>query len=104
MEIIFQSSWLGKQAPVCRIDRVLKVQSSDRTVRRFEEYKESIKERASSGEGRKNNPRCVADGNELLRFHCTTFTCSLGAAGGTALCRAPPAQCKLCSIVRDGFR
>jgi len=105
VEIIFQSSWLRKQeAPVCKIDRILKVQSSDRTVRRFEEYKESIKERASSGEGRKNNPRCVADGNELLRSHCTTFTCSLGAAGGTALCRAPPAQCKLCSIVRDGFR
>ncbi|RLM69025.1 hypothetical protein C2845_PM17G02650 [Panicum miliaceum] len=104
VEIIFHSSWLRKQAPVCKIDRILKVQSSDRTVRRFEEYKESIKERASSGEGSRKNPRCVADGNELLRFHCTTFTCSLGAGGGTALCRAPAAQCKLCSIVRDGFR
>ncbi|PAN41419.1 hypothetical protein PAHAL_8G042600 [Panicum hallii] len=103
VEIIFQSSWLRKQAPMCKIDRILKVQNSDRTVWRFEQYKESIKERASSGEGRKN-PRCVADGNELLRFHCTTLTCSLGAGGGTALCRAPAAQCKLCSIVRDGFR
>ncbi|OEL27418.1 hypothetical protein BAE44_0011560 [Dichanthelium oligosanthes] len=104
VEIIFQSSWLRKQAPVCKIDRILKVQSSDRTVKRFEQYKESIKERASSDEGNKKNPRCVADGNELLRFHCTTFTCSLGAGGGTALCRAPSAQCKLCSIIRDGFR
>jgi hypothetical protein len=105
VEIIFQSSWpAGKQqqAPVCKIERVLKVQSSDRTLERFEQYKESVRERASSDRGRKNNPRCVADGNELLRFHCTTFTCSLGLAGSTALCRAPP--CKLCAIVRDGFR
>ncbi|CAD6254670.1 unnamed protein product [Miscanthus lutarioriparius] len=104
VEIIFQSSWLRKQAPVCKIERILKVQSSDRTVKRFEQYKESIRERASSDQGKKN-PRCVADGNELLRFHCTTFTCSLGVAGGIALCRSPSsAQCNLCSIIRDGFR
>jgi hypothetical protein len=106
VEIIFQSSWRRKQTPVCRIERILKVQSSDRTVKRFEQYKESIKERASSDQGQgKKNPRCVADGNELLRFHCTTFTCSLGLAGSTALCRSPSsAQCNLCSIIRDGFR
>ncbi|CAL4989378.1 unnamed protein product [Urochloa decumbens] len=103
VEIIFQSSWLRKEAPVCRIDRILKVHNSDRTVKRFEEYKEGIKERASGDEGKKN-ARCVADGNELLRFHCTTFTCSIGAGGGTALCRATAAQCKLCGIIRDGFR
>ncbi|XP_062197968.1 uncharacterized protein LOC133900755 [Phragmites australis] len=103
VEIIFQSSWLRKQGPVCKIERILKVQSSDQTVKRFEQYKESIKEMASNDEGKKN-PRCVADGNELLRFHCTTFTCALGAAGGTALCRAPSTRCKLCGIIRDGFR
>ncbi|GJN07237.1 hypothetical protein PR202_ga25053 [Eleusine coracana subsp. coracana] len=104
VEIIFQSSWLRKkEAPVCRIERVLKVQSSDRTVRRFEQYKESIKEKASNVEGKKN-ARCVADGNELLRFYSTTFTCALGAGGGTALCRAPSMRCKLCGIIRDGFR
>ncbi|CAO2140998.1 unnamed protein product [Urochloa humidicola] len=103
VEIIFQSSWLRNEAPVCTIDRILKVQNSDRTVKRFEEYKEGIKERASSVEGKKN-ARCVADGNELLRFHCTTFTCSLGAGGGTALCRATAGQCNLCGIIRDGFR
>ncbi|GJN28550.1 hypothetical protein PR202_gb16690 [Eleusine coracana subsp. coracana] len=104
VEIIFQSSWLRKkEAPVCRIERVLKVQSSDRTVKRFEQYKESIKEKASNVQGKKN-ARCVADGNELLRFYSTTFTCALGAAGGTALCRALSTQCKLCGIVRDGFR
>ncbi|WVZ54236.1 hypothetical protein U9M48_005063 [Paspalum notatum var. saurae] len=109
VEIIFQSSWLRKQAPapVCKIERVLKVHCSDKTVKRFEQYREGIKERAMNnggGDG-KRNARCVADGNELLRFHCTTFACScslgLAASGGTALCRA---QCSLCGIIRDGFR
>ncbi|CAO2153071.1 unnamed protein product [Urochloa humidicola] len=103
VEIIFQSSWLSKETTVCKIDRILKVQNSNRTVKRFEEYKEGIKEKASGKEGKKN-ARCVADGNELLRFHCTTFTCSLGAGGGNALCRAMAGQCKLCGIIRDGFR
>ncbi|KAL6870758.1 hypothetical protein ACP4OV_014606 [Aristida adscensionis] len=103
VEIIFQSSWLRKQAPVCKIERILKVQNTDKTVKKFEQYKESIRERAASTDHQgKRNPRCVADGNELLRFHCTTFACALGAGGGSALCRAT--QCKLCGIIRDGFR
>uniref|UniRef100_A0A0D3HIP9 PARP catalytic domain-containing protein n=1 Tax=Oryza barthii TaxID=65489 RepID=A0A0D3HIP9_9ORYZ len=109
VEIIFQSSWLKKNAPVCRIERILKVQSSDKTIKRFEQHKEAVKEKArSAGDEAGRNPRCVADGNELLRFHCTTFACSLGLAGGTALCCAssspPPLHCKLCSIIKDGFR
>ncbi|KAL5204600.1 hypothetical protein ABZP36_009471 [Zizania latifolia] len=104
VEIIFQSSWLKKQGPVCKIDRILKVHSTDKTIKRFEQYKEFVKEKAASSEAKKN-PRCVADGNELLRFHCTTFTCSLGLAGGTAPCYSTsPPQCKLCSIIKDGFR
>uniref|UniRef100_J3N6C3 C2H2-type domain-containing protein n=1 Tax=Oryza brachyantha TaxID=4533 RepID=J3N6C3_ORYBR len=107
VEIIFQSSWLKKNGPVCKIERILKVQSSDKTIKKFEQYKELVKEKAScASDEAKKNPRCVADGNELLRFHCTTFTCSLGLAGGTALCcgSTSPAQCKLCAIIKDGFR
>uniref|UniRef100_A0A0E0F2X9 C2H2-type domain-containing protein n=1 Tax=Oryza meridionalis TaxID=40149 RepID=A0A0E0F2X9_9ORYZ len=109
VEIIFQSSWLKKNAPVCKIERILKVQSSDKTIKRFEQHKEAVKEKArSAGDEAGRNPRCVADGNELLRFHCTAFSCSLGLAGGTALCCAssspPPLHCKLCSIIKDGFR
>ncbi|KAF0895829.1 hypothetical protein E2562_016562 [Oryza meyeriana var. granulata] len=105
VEIIFQSSWLKKNGPVCKIDRILKVQSTDKTIKKFEQYKELVKEKASSDEAKKN-PRCVADGNELLRFHCTTFTCSLGLAGGTALCYGSTSSphCKLCAIIKDGFR
>ncbi|KAM3311866.1 hypothetical protein ACQJBY_032087 [Aegilops geniculata] len=110
VEIIFQSSWLvGKPraAPICRIERILKVHSSGRTVERFEQYRERVKAIAASSTdelARRSFPRCAADGNEILRFHCTTFTCSLGLAGATSLCRSSPQQCKLCSIIRDGFR
>uniref|UniRef100_A0ACD5WA34 Uncharacterized protein n=2 Tax=Avena sativa TaxID=4498 RepID=A0ACD5WA34_AVESA len=111
VEIIFQSSWLVRKpraAPVCRIERVLKVQNFGKTVERFEQHRERVKASAAASSAdelaRRSYARCAADGNELLRFHCTTFNgCSLGLAGSTALCRSP-SQCKLCSIVRDGFR
>lgn len=111
VEIIFQSSWFIRKpraAPVCRIERILKVKNSGKTVERFEQYRERVKASAAASSAdelaRRSYPRCAADGNELLRFQCTTFNeCSLGLAGSTALCRSP-SQCKLCSIVRDGFR
>ncbi|KAJ8438314.1 hypothetical protein Cgig2_018794 [Carnegiea gigantea] len=34
----------------------------------------------------KKHPRCLADGNELLRFYGTTMACSLGLAGSSSLC------------------
>ncbi|XP_065021877.1 uncharacterized protein LOC135581643 isoform X3 [Musa acuminata AAA Group] len=75
VEIIFQSSWLKKQTPVCKIDRILKVHNTNRTLTRFEDYRDSIKIKASKLA--RKHPRCTADGNELL---------------------------SLCSIVRDGFK
>lgn len=41
--------------------------------------------------------RCIADGNERLRFHCSTMLCSLG--GG--VCGSP--YCCVCSTLRHGF-
>lgn len=101
VEIIFQSSWLKKQTPLCKIDRILKVHNTARTVARFEDYRDSIKARAAKLA--KKHPRCTADGNELLRFHCTTFACSLGMSGATSLCTSTP-QCNLCGIIKNGFR
>lgn len=61
---------------------VFKVQNMARTVTRFEEYREVVKSRASSGVRvggkadvdvdalREDHTRCVADGNEVMRFHC----------------------------------
>ncbi|CAL9191594.1 uncharacterized protein LOC135615030 isoform X1 [Musa acuminata AAA Group] len=100
IEIIFRSSWLDKQAPICKIDRILKVHNTQKTISRFEDYRDSIK--SSCNRLQNKHPRCVADGNELLRFHCTTLSCSLGLDGSTNLCRSIP-RCSVCSILRDGF-
>ncbi|XP_020547396.1 uncharacterized protein LOC105176601 [Sesamum indicum] len=88
VEIIFQSSWLKKQAPVCKIDRILKVQNTPKTISKFEEYRDAIKAKATRLP--KKHPRCLADGNELLRFHCTTLMCSLGLNGSSNLCNSIP--------------
>jgi hypothetical protein len=95
IEIIFQSSWLKKQSPVCRVERILKVHNTARTLARFEEYRDAVKAKAK----KKQHPRCTADGNELLRFHCADLGCSLGLHGAAHLCGA----CPTCAIIRDGF-
>lgn len=99
VEIIFQSSWLKKQSPVCKINRILKVQNTPKTMAKFEEYRDSIKFKST----KKQYPRCVADGNELLRFHSTSLLCSLGLNGSSNLCSSIP-NCSICSIIRNGFR
>ncbi|XP_027338911.1 uncharacterized protein LOC113852749 [Abrus precatorius] len=101
VEIIFHSSWLKKQSPVCKIDRILKVHNTQKTISKFEEYRDSIKAKATKHS--KKHPRCIADGNELLRFHCTTFVCSLGLNGSSNLCNSIP-QCNVCSIIKHGFK
>ncbi|BAT78590.1 hypothetical protein LR48_Vigan04g182400 [Vigna angularis] len=101
VEIIFHSSWLKKQSPVCKIDRILKVHNTQKTITRFEEYRDSIKAKATKLP--KKHPRCIADGNELLRFHCTSFACSLGLNGSSNLCNSVP-QCNICSIIKHGFK
>ena len=58
------------------MDKVLKVHNTNKTLARFEDYRESVKIRASNLPNK--HPRCLADGNELLRFYATTLSCSLG--------------------------
>lgn len=101
VEIIFKSSWLKKDNPICSIERILKVHNTQRTIQRFEDCRDAVKIRANSNN--KKNPRCAADGNELLRFHCTSLTCSLGARGSSSLCGSIPG-CGVCTIVRHGFQ
>lgn len=101
VEIIFQSSWLKRQGSMCKIERILKVQNTQRTLTRFEDYRDLIKSKANKLA--KKHPRCIADGNELLRFYCTSIKCSLGINGYTNLCDLIP-HCRVCSIIRDGFK
>ncbi|CAN1127260.1 hypothetical protein LINPERPRIM_LOCUS29509 [Linum perenne] len=101
VEIIFKSSWMKKDSPICQIERILKVHNTQRTIQRFEDCRDAVKSRALTST--RKNPRCAADGNELLRFHCTTLTCSLGARGGSSLCGAVPG-CGVCTAIRHGFQ
>ncbi|XP_028765954.1 uncharacterized protein LOC114748662 [Neltuma alba] len=101
VEIIFKSSWLKKGSPICKIERILKVHNTQRTIQRFEECRDAVKSRAQYSV--KKNPRCAADGNELLRFHCISLSCSLGARGSSSLCGSLPG-CGVCTIIRHGFQ
>lgn len=101
VEIIFKSSWLKKDNPICKIERILKVHNTKRTIQRFEDCRDAVKIHAvATG---KKNPRCAADGNELLRFYCTSLTCVLGARGSSSLCGSVPG-CGVCTTIRHGFQ
>ncbi|KAG2308573.1 hypothetical protein Bca52824_028321 [Brassica carinata] len=109
VKIIFKSGWPDHQgnnrAP--EIHRILKIHNSPKILTRFEEYREFVKAKAarsSSGGGgvrRWDDGRCVADGNELLRFYCSTFMCDLGRNGGSSLCGHQ--YCSVCGIIGAGF-
>ncbi|CAA2966116.1 Zinc finger, C2H2 domain containing [Olea europaea subsp. europaea] len=100
VEIICRSSWLKSDNHCVRIERVLKVHNMQKTLARFEEYRETVKVKASKLP--KKHPRCLADGNELLRFYGTTLSCCLGMNGSSSLCIAEN-RCCVCRIIRQGF-
>ncbi|CAN4122975.1 unnamed protein product [Withania somnifera] len=84
VEIIFKSSWLKKDNPICKIERILKVHNTKRTVQRFEDCRDAIKIHAvATG---KKNPRCAVMEMSCLDFTCTSLMCSLGAGGSSGLC------------------
>ncbi|EFJ08353.1 hypothetical protein SELMODRAFT_236040 [Selaginella moellendorffii] len=99
IEIIFRSSWISSNSSIGRIERVLKVHNSQRTLARFEDYRDSVKLRANCMA--RKNARCIADGNELLRFYGSSVACPLGAHGSSSVCSL--AHCSICRIIRSGF-
>ncbi|KAK1407054.1 hypothetical protein QVD17_38665 [Tagetes erecta] len=99
VEIICRSSWLKSDSTSGRIEKILKVHNMQKTVARFEEYRELVKTKASKLP--KKHPRCLADGNELLRFYGATIACSLGIDATSSLCVSD--KCCVCRIIRDGF-
>ncbi|KAK2994846.1 hypothetical protein RJ640_012809 [Escallonia rubra] len=100
VEIIFHTSWSPK-AFSGRIEMVFKVQNLPRTVARFEEYREVVKSRAAVGGGYEDHSRCVADGNEVMRFHCLGPTSGGGyGAGAWVLGRGKAAT--LCTFSGSG--
>lgn len=101
-EIICRTSLLKSESSCVRIERVFKVHNTQRTLSRFEEYREAVKLKASKLP--KKHPRCLADGNELLRFHGATLSCALGSgssSSSSSLCASD--KCAVCRIIRHGF-
>lgn len=101
VSIIFNSGWTNvTKNPV--ITRVLKIHHNPKVLTRFEEYREFVKTKAArNGVVRRRDERCIADGNELLRFHCATFLCDLGQNGNSSLCSQQ--YCSVCGIINSGF-
>lgn len=83
-----------------KIECVLRVESKQETFAWYEECRELVRVKAESLE--KEHPRCMVDGNELLRFHGTTLACSLASnASSSTLCSSD--QCGVCQILKHGF-
>ncbi|GJZ41800.1 hypothetical protein Tco_0588686 [Tanacetum coccineum] len=82
VEIIFHTSWSSPKVFSGRIEMVFKVQNLPRTVTRFEEYRELVKSGSNDDEdgSREDHARCVADGNEVMRFQCLGSTSGNGGA------------------------
>jgi hypothetical protein len=84
---------------ILQIEYILKVQNMQETYASFEEFREFTKINAEKLQIK--HPRCLVDGNEMLRFHGTTIACSLGINGSSNPCTLD--QCGLCQILRLGF-
>ncbi|KAF3787940.1 hypothetical protein EJ110_NYTH21959 [Nymphaea thermarum] len=99
VEIIFQTNWMNRERRP-QVRRILKIHNSSKILDRFEEYREAVKARASRT-GDRWQERCIVDGNEFLRFYCSTFTCHLGYKQDSSLCNHR--FCSVCGIIRSGF-
>ncbi|KDP46520.1 hypothetical protein JCGZ_08492 [Jatropha curcas] len=99
--IIFKTGWSCKEKNP-EILRILKIHNSPKILSRFEEYRELVKAKAArNGSVKRRDERCIADGNELLRFYCSTFMCDLGVNGNSSVCNQQ--YCSVCGIIKCGF-
>lgn len=97
--IVFLSCWKGSCTPM--VCSVLKFHHNPMTLAHFEEYQDMMRSRASRSCGAVANTmdeRCIADGNERLRFYCSTMLCSLSTCG---VCGSP--YCCTCEILLRSF-
>ncbi|KAJ6818281.1 homeobox protein engrailed-1 [Iris pallida] len=76
VEIIFTSSWSTSSRFPGRVDMLFRVHNPPRAVARFEEHRAAVRSLAAA------DPRCAADGNEMMRFHCPPHPPRGGGGGG----------------------
>ena len=101
VRIIFKTDCIDNEK-IPKIHRILKIHNSTKILGRFEEYTEHVKSKAARNSGvRRRDERCITDGNELLRFHCSTFLYNLGQNGNSCLYNHQ--YCSIYGIIRSGF-
>ncbi|XP_010264226.1 PREDICTED: uncharacterized protein LOC104602302 [Nelumbo nucifera] len=108
VEIIFHTSWSPK-AFSGRIEMIFKVQNLPKTLSRFEDYREVVKARASSrsagsnssGNSMEEDVRCIADGNEMMRFYCLGPT-SGGLYDASGMCLFSGKETAICTFSGSG--
>ncbi|KAK7359489.1 hypothetical protein VNO77_01449 [Canavalia gladiata] len=99
IEHICQDDQIDSKSKATQIECVLKFQNKEETFASFGECKEMVSINAEKLQS--EHPRCLVDGNEMLRFYGATVACSLGVNGSSTLCTLD--QCGLCQILRHGF-
>ncbi|KAK8551588.1 hypothetical protein V6N13_120044 [Hibiscus sabdariffa] len=99
VELICQTGFPDSENRFGEIESILKVHNMQRTLDQFEDYREMVK--LKENKLSKKHPRCLADGNELLRFYGTAVACSLGLESTLSLCTLE--KCGVCQILRYGF-
>ncbi|GMJ15312.1 hypothetical protein like AT5G54630 [Hibiscus trionum] len=99
VELICQTGFSHSENEFGEMERILKIHNMQKTLASFEDYREMVKLKANKLS--KKHPRCLADGNELLRFYGTTIACSLGMENTPNLCTLE--KCGVCQILRHGF-
>ncbi|KAJ4759381.1 zinc finger (C2H2 type) family protein [Rhynchospora pubera] len=65
---IFLCSWSPDKEGVSfsgEIDRVFRIRHPIKALAQFEQYRAAVKARSAG-----SDPRCIADGNEMMCFHC----------------------------------
>ncbi|XP_020992565.1 uncharacterized protein LOC110278660 [Arachis duranensis] len=102
IERICETKYMNPQTTetneAAHIECVLKVLTTPQTLASFEECRERVRNIAENMQ-----PRCIADGNEVMRFYGTTIACSLGLVNYSSTLSCTLEQCGLCQILKHGF-
>lgn len=101
VEMIFRAASMRPEKETKKIERILKVKNSTKTLERCEEYREMVKRRARNQH--KRHPRSVVDGNELLMFYNTTMSCCYSAKVSKISELCDNHECQVCRIIESGF-
>ncbi|XP_050369036.1 uncharacterized protein LOC126787154 [Argentina anserina] len=100
IEMIVRKASMNPSKPSGKIKTVLRVKNSVETLEMFEKYREKVKKVAK--ERCMRHPRITVDGNELMRFYCTTMACcNVESRRVPELCNGP--TCRVCRLIHSSF-